>query len=394
MAGKDTNIFDGLEPEVYLENDDQPKGKAPRPDRPIRMVAVDSITKMAEGQTREIVFDYSTDSQDQELADSIKEHGVIQAIGVHPLTKGLGVEKFYELVWGERRLAAAKHCGIAYVPAQIVADADDNKLLTVVENTGRKDLSEYERATALVMLLEENDKWRIADVVRMTGIKQGTAYNLVRAITDSPEPLRGLFQSGVSPRAIIELQSVFENIPEDDGIKFAKNLIGISTPDAETLNRQVKKGSSLSDALAFIQTMRSDKLPLSKDKQTTPTKKATAARKNVVKIAPPQINDGTYTVFSELTGVPPEIVERLANQLRESRGGGEVLLAACLYLSKSGDESNAIALAQRSFALRRVRAVLTKHLENIQRADGLITGIDDPDIKKFIAGLYGMPDGN
>ena len=390
MVKKDTNIFDNIVAEDYLGDAGQALDKTPRPDRPIRMVALDSIIRMAAGQTRDQVFNYNDDSQDQELADSIKEHGVIQAIGVRPTTRGLGVEKQYELVWGERRLAAAKHWGIGYIPAQIVTDEDDTRLLTVVENTGRKDLTEFERANALVMLQEENPDWKISDIVRKTGIKQGSAYNLVRAITDSPAPLKTLFRNGVSPRAIIELQPIFAELSEAKALSFAKQLEGISASDAAALNRHLKAGSSLEQALAFVRAMQTPASapPASAAKQTP----ARAGKRPGGASAASIVDASTYKLFSGITGVPEETVERLAKQLGKRGGTGEILLAACLYLAKSGNEEEAAGLAQRAFALKKVRAVLSKYLDNVQRASSLMASIEDPQIKDFISGLYGIRD--
>src|SRR5262245_54147783 len=59
----------------------------------------------------------------EELADSIREHGVVQPIVVRPLEDG-----FYQLIAGERRWRAAQRAGLARVPAVLRAVGEGNAL--------------------------------------------------------------------------------------------------------------------------------------------------------------------------------------------------------------------------------------------------------------------------
>ena len=79
----------------------------------------------------------------QELADSIKEHGIIQPIIVKKSIKG------YELVAGERRTKATKLAGFETIPA-IVKEFDDNQMmeLALIENIQREDLNPIDEALA------------------------------------------------------------------------------------------------------------------------------------------------------------------------------------------------------------------------------------------------------
>lgn len=88
----------------------------------------------------------------QELADSIRAHGVIQ-----PLIVRRGAEDAeYTLIAGERRLQAAKLAGLEEVPV-VLRDADDRQLveLALVENVQRADLNPLEAAEAFQQLHEE-----------------------------------------------------------------------------------------------------------------------------------------------------------------------------------------------------------------------------------------------
>ena len=86
----------------------------------------------------------------EELAASLKEHGLIQPILVTP--KGEG----YEIVAGERRYRAAKLAHLAEVPVIIRSLSDQNQLeLSLIENIQRRDLNSIETATAYAKLRDQ-----------------------------------------------------------------------------------------------------------------------------------------------------------------------------------------------------------------------------------------------
>lgn len=88
----------------------------------------------------------------EELAASILEHGVVQPVVVRPAGGG------YELVVGERRWRACQKAGLSAIPA-IIKDASDPESLEValIENLHRQDLNGIEEATAYLQLMEEFD---------------------------------------------------------------------------------------------------------------------------------------------------------------------------------------------------------------------------------------------
>ncbi|MBE7031064.1 MAG: ParB/RepB/Spo0J family partition protein [Ruminococcaceae bacterium] len=87
----------------------------------------------------------------EDLASSIREHGVIQPIIVHRLPTG-----FYQIVAGERRWRAAKKAGLKTIPA-IVRDYDKMKgyEVALIENLQRQDLDPIEEALGYKKLMEE-----------------------------------------------------------------------------------------------------------------------------------------------------------------------------------------------------------------------------------------------
>ena len=85
-----------------------------------------------------------------ELAESIKEHGVIQPI----LVRRLGDK--YEIIAGERRWRASKKAGLTEIPA-IVREDDEkkNREIALIENIQREDLNPYEKAIGIRNLMDK-----------------------------------------------------------------------------------------------------------------------------------------------------------------------------------------------------------------------------------------------
>lgn len=85
----------------------------------------------------------------RELADSIRQHGVLQPLTVQRTPEG------YVLVAGERRLRAAAMAGLTHVPCILVrATEEDSALLALIENLQRCDLHYLEEAAAIAKLIE------------------------------------------------------------------------------------------------------------------------------------------------------------------------------------------------------------------------------------------------
>jgi ParB family chromosome partitioning protein len=91
----------------------------------------------------------------EELAASIREHGVLQPVIVTRVASDLGVAT-YQLVAGERRVQAARLAGVTHMPV-VVKEAADNELLEIalVENLQREDLNPIEEAAAFKRLADE-----------------------------------------------------------------------------------------------------------------------------------------------------------------------------------------------------------------------------------------------
>lgn len=120
-----------------------------------------------------------SDEELEELAQSIKENGLLQPLLLRPAPKALGR---YELIAGERRLRAVQKLGWKEVPA-LTREVDDNALLVLalVENLQREALSPLEEAEGYQVLMD-NHGLSHAQIGRSVGKARSTVANMVRLL--------------------------------------------------------------------------------------------------------------------------------------------------------------------------------------------------------------------
>jgi len=125
-----------------------------------------------------------------ELAESIREVGVLQPITVSPLGEGR-----YELVMGERRWRASKLAGLTELPC-IVREMDEKERaeLALIENMQREDLNPIEEAEGLLRLEQEFD-YTQAELAAKVGKSRPYVANALRLLNLSA-PVRKLTEEG------------------------------------------------------------------------------------------------------------------------------------------------------------------------------------------------------
>ncbi|MGB4097895.1 MAG: ParB/RepB/Spo0J family partition protein [bacterium] len=128
----------------------------------------------------------------QELADSIRQNGIVQPIFVRPGSSG------FELIAGERRWRAAQLAGLTHIPA-IVRKIDDKKALelSLVENLQRNDLNPVEIAKGYSMLTNEYGMTQ-EDISRVVGKNRATVANMIRLLKLPKRVLEMLEQETIS----------------------------------------------------------------------------------------------------------------------------------------------------------------------------------------------------
>ena len=124
-------------------------GKIKEMSRIVRELTPGSIT-VPDGRVRRITYDDGL----RALADSIRDHGVIEPLIVRRIQSEDGSEFTYNLVAGERRLRAAKLAGLATVPCVTVdAGEEEAAAIAIIENLHREDLNIFEEASAIASLI-------------------------------------------------------------------------------------------------------------------------------------------------------------------------------------------------------------------------------------------------
>jgi ParB family chromosome partitioning protein len=125
-----------------------------------------------------------------ELADSIKEQGVMQPILVRPVDGGR-----FEIIAGERRWRAAQRAGLREIPALVKSVDDNNALaLALIENIQRENLNPLEEALGLARLVDEFGLTHDA-VAKAVGRSRSAVSNLLR-LTQLAKPVQDHLMSG------------------------------------------------------------------------------------------------------------------------------------------------------------------------------------------------------
>ncbi len=122
----------------------------------------------------------------RELADSIRERGIVQPIVVRELP---GVSNVYEIIAGERRWRAAQIAGLHEVPIVVVEASDQQSLeFAIIENVQRADLNSIEEAQGYQSLLNEFS-YSQQDLAKIIGKSRSQITNTLRLLK-LPEPVK------------------------------------------------------------------------------------------------------------------------------------------------------------------------------------------------------------
>lgn len=120
----------------------------------------------------------------QELADSIKKHGILSPI----LVREVGLERF-EVIAGERRVRASKIAGLKTIPSLVNQKEDQETLeAALIENLQREDLNPVEEARGYDRLKREFELTQ-DEIAKATGKARSTIANSMRIISLSPKIL-------------------------------------------------------------------------------------------------------------------------------------------------------------------------------------------------------------
>jgi ParB family chromosome partitioning protein len=179
----------------------------------------------------------------QELAASIREHGVIQPIIVEADEKGS-----YIIVAGERRSRAAKMAGLTEIPALIRNYSDEKRMeVALIENVQRADLNPVEEAQAYKNLMDFTGLSQ-DDIAAKVGKNRSTVANALRLLK-LPVKMQDFLKEGTissgHARAILSVTN-----PDDQKILFNEIIAkGISVREAEKMASSLNKGDEKSSSI-------------------------------------------------------------------------------------------------------------------------------------------------
>ncbi|MCD6680823.1 MAG: ParB/RepB/Spo0J family partition protein [Burkholderiaceae bacterium] len=171
--------------DALLGGDEPPRAEPARADEPTRALPLDALQPgRYQPRTR------MDESSLQELAASIRGHGVMQPIVVRPIGAGR-----WEIIAGERRFRAAGLAGLAEVPVVVREVSDEQALaMALIENLQREDLNPLEQAQAIRRLTSEfgYSHEQAADAL---GRSRSATTNLLRLL-QLAEPVQTMLLAG------------------------------------------------------------------------------------------------------------------------------------------------------------------------------------------------------
>lgn len=179
----------------------------------------------------------------QDLADSIKQYGVLQPLIVSRVEvekEGGGIVTEYELIAGERRLRAAKLANVSQIPV-IIREGDTALMkleLAIIENLQREDLNVVDRARAFFRLTNEF-KFTHNEVAKKMGRSREYVSNTLRILTLSDEILTALSLGKITEGHTRPILMLADH-PEEQIVLFKEIVYKkITVREAERLARKI-----------------------------------------------------------------------------------------------------------------------------------------------------------
>jgi len=211
-----------------------------------------------------------------ELADSIRQHGILQPLSVRRVGGG------YELIAGERRLRAAQMVGLGEIPC-IVMNMDDREsaMAAMVENLQRQDLDFVEEAQGISKLMEQ---WSMSQeqVARLLGKSQSAIANKLRLLRHSPAVLQALREHGLTERhgrALLKLSTQEERLgaisviaAQGMNVARAEKYIQELQKCAEKGPQRINVGSFLNNLSQSLARIQSSGIPAVSERRETEDK--------------------------------------------------------------------------------------------------------------------------
>ena len=190
----------------------------------------------------------------QSLSVSIQEHGILQPLIASKIEKDVkgGRQIGYQLIAGERRLLAAKMCGLTQVPLIIREPTEQEKLeISLIENVQRRDLNLMEKAEAYKKL-DQDFHFGHEAIAKMVGVSRPVITNTLRILNLPTEIKQAVREEKITEghtRAIlmakepIKQKNLFSKILRD----------GLNVREAEAMAQKLEVWQPKPKTIKFIE---------------------------------------------------------------------------------------------------------------------------------------------
>ena len=168
-----------------------------------------------------------------DLADSIREHGIIQPLTVRRLSTG-----YYQIIAGERRWRAARLAGLKEIPAMVLEAGESEVMeLALIENLQRQDLNPIEEAEGYDQLMRQFGMTQ--EEVAHRVVKSRSAVANALRLLGLPDEVRAMVAdgklSGGHARAVLAVAD------ESRRVEAARQMAGMTVRQAESLAKRMNK---------------------------------------------------------------------------------------------------------------------------------------------------------
>jgi len=344
----------------------------------------EKIIESSPAQQRTVIFDPDLYPEDKELLESIKANGIKIPIIVKELEKdGHGnntfimkkpAERFYGLVAGHRRVAAGQLAGLAGTLAVISKPTDDHEMLTLIENLGRRELTEYEKAMGLKSL-QESEGLSGNKTAQASGVSQGEVNRLFNAL-DSPSILYNLWQEGsLTATAIVILKDYWKAIEQADPVIVKDRIKGLSQGNAKDLRNQLDSGTTLEIALLSMGRILESPSSSSKPKSIKESQGVAGDKEksDTIEDNPPEPKQA---LISAIRDIFPKINEEKGKALYDYIAVCgvkeiDVLWAAALFVCRGGKLDDAMDLSKKVMSNRSTASLINRQVKLAKQSASL-----------------------
>ncbi|RYE36786.1 MAG: ParB/RepB/Spo0J family partition protein, partial [Hyphomicrobiales bacterium] len=195
-----------------------------------RKVAIDLVVRNPKNPRK-----HFAEEDLQDLASSIRQHGIVQPVVVRPVADGK-----FEIIAGERRWRAAQLAGLNEIPV-LIREVDDRTALelAIVENVQRADLNALEEALGYEQLIAEHG-YTQNDLGEIIGKSRSHVANSLRLLK-LPDLVRDMITAGS-----LSAGHARALIPTSDPVGLARSIVakGLSVRDAERIAQNNIRGQS------------------------------------------------------------------------------------------------------------------------------------------------------